>query len=189
MTKKRAPDSVPNLIAGLNHLRERFDRAADKGRSFYVMWRQDADGPHIQMSPKSFEFVTLARGVEPLLSQADPSYDTSKGRTADGRLLRWVFSRVPTDPVLCEQGTGAQELTDNPFRVVALAISAVVAGLQEASSDTLWSKADLPAQFCRQLKINRTSFYRLRKAGGIRSRPAGGKLIQVYLPDLKKFRE
>ena len=54
-----------------------------------------------------------------------------------------------------------------------------------------WSRADYPGQFCKETTISRTTFYRYRtsKPPKIKTRPAGGKCIQVYLPDLKKYRK
>jgi hypothetical protein len=57
------------------------------------------------------------------------------------------------------------------------------------STEEKWSKADYPDQLRKNLNLNmsRTTFYRLRKSKKIRSKSAGGKLIQIRLSDVDKY--
>jgi hypothetical protein len=52
-----------------------------------------------------------------------------------------------------------------------------------------WSHADYPSQLVKSLglEVSTTTFWRLRRDGSIRARAAGGKRIQVYLADVRKY--
>lgn len=60
---------------------------------------------------------------------------------------------------------------------------------QEDPGASKWSDADLPSQFIKVSKLSKTTFWRYRTSGIIRSRRAGAGMIQVYLPDFDRYRK
>lgn len=116
------------LIGLLEVFRQRFDEAARED-AFGVYRSEDKDGPSIGASRTPKRFIALARDVEPLLAEADATYDAKRGQTAAGRLLYWVFGNAPTDSLTWDEEDPIVEFADNPYRMTALAIHKLTAQL------------------------------------------------------------
>lgn len=180
--------AVLHLRRLIKMIRER--GTADRIGREYAYWSKAKTAPPGGM-PEDARLRAIAAGL--LKQAADSAIGDKELRkafrvTADYANRGWGLGEA-MEAVLTRLDYADWQVAEKPPKTTKAEKNTAAPKTLPAQDDPNWSEANTVGDFRKQSSLSATTFWRLRHNDVIRTRPAGGNLIQVYMPDFKKYQK